>query len=135
MSKPVPVPTTDTAHYWQACDGEELLYQRCGDCGHVQFYPRRSCVSCHGANMTWLPSARRGVIHSFTIVHRPPTPSFDDDAPYVVALIDLDEGYRMMMNVVGDDRASSAIGRRVRVVFEERAPGRKVPQAMLEAAP
>jgi uncharacterized OB-fold protein len=135
MGKPVPQPTTDTAAYWQACNREELLYQTCDDCGHVQFYPRRTCASCQGVGMSWRRSAGRGAIHSFTVVHRPANRSFDADVPYVLALIDVDEGYRMMMNVVGDDRLAAAIGRRVRVVFEARSDQQKIPQAVLEAAP
>ena len=135
MSKPLPLATTDTATYWQACNREELLYQKCDDCNHVQFYPRGSCLSCYGSHLTWMPSAERGTIHSFTIVHRPANRSFDSDVPYVIALVDMDEGYRMMMNVFGDDRLSAAIGRRIRVVFEARSPEQKIPQAILEPAP
>ena len=134
MSKPVPIPTTDTAAYWAACNRDELLYQRCNGCGHVQFYPRRSCTECQGEELSWLQSARRGTIHSFTIVQRPANRAFDGDVPFVIALVDLDEGFRMMMNVIGEDRLSVKISDRVRIVFESRTSDQKLPQAELEAA-
>lgn len=133
MGKPIPIPTTDTTAYWSGCNREELLYQRCNACGHVQFYPRQSCTECQGSDLASLPSARRGSIHSFTIVQRPANRAFDGDVPFVIALVDLNEGFRMMMNVIGDDRLSAAIGRRVRIVFEQHTSDQKLPQAELEA--
>ena len=135
MSKPIPAPTTDTAPYWAGCNRDELLYQRCDACGHVQFYPRRTCVACQAGDLAWLPSKRKGTIYSFTVVQRPANRAFDGDVPFVIALVDLDEGFRMMMNVIGDDRLSAAIGRRVNIVFEACSDVQKLPQARLEAAP
>lgn len=132
MDKPSPIPTTDTAPYWAGCNREELLYQRCNACGHVQFYPRQTCTECQGSDLALLSSARRGSIHSFTIVQRPANRAFDGDVPFVIALVDLNEGFRMMMNVIGDDRLSAAIGRRVRIVFQQHTSDQKLPQAELE---
>lgn len=134
MSKPLPKPTADTVRFWQACNQEELLYQKCATCGHVQFYPRRSCTKCQGSDLAWLPSSRSGTIHSFTIVHRAANRAFDADVPFVIALVDLDEGFRMMMNVIGEDRLFAAIGRRVSVCFEPRTPEQKLPQATMVTA-
>ena len=135
MDKPVPIPTTDTAAYWAGCNRGELLYQRCSACGHVQFYPRRACTQCQGSELAQLPSACKGKIHTFTIVQRPANRAFDSDVPFVIALVDLDEGFRMMMNVIGDDRLATAIGRRVRIMFEPCNDRQKLPQARLEAMP
>lgn len=135
MAKPVPFPTTDTAAFWQGCNRDELLYQRCGACGRVQFYPRPFCAACQSDDLTWLRSERHGTVHSFTVLRRPANRAFHADVPLVIALIDLDEGFRMMMNVAGDDRLSVAIGCRVRVCFEQRGADQKLPQAMLEGAP
>jgi uncharacterized OB-fold protein len=133
MSKPIPHPTTDSAAYWAACNRDELLYQRCRHCGYVQFYPRQNCTACQSSELDLLPSALRGTIHSFTIVHRTANRAFDGDIPFVIALVDLDEGFRMMMNVVGPNRLSASIERRVRVTFEACSPEQKLPQAQLEA--
>jgi uncharacterized OB-fold protein len=69
-----------------------------------------------------------GSVHSFSVVRRAPTPVFASNAPYVIALIDLDEGPRMFANVVGDGALDVAIGDRVSVVFEDRGDGALVPQ-------
>jgi uncharacterized OB-fold protein len=132
MHKPAPLPTSDTAEYWQACNRDELLYQRCDSCGHVQFYPRRICTACQSNDLGWHRSAQKGTIHSFTVVHRAANRAFDADVPFVLALIDLDEGFRMMTNVIGEECRTATIGRRVRVVFEQHSSGQKLPQAILE---
>jgi hypothetical protein len=134
MGKPVPHPTTDTAPYWAGCNREELLFQRCRACGHVQFYPRRNCTACQSPDLDLVASAKRGSIHSFTVVQRPANRAFDGDVPFVIALVDLDEGFRMMMNVIGDNRLTAAVGSRVRVVFEVSSAEQKLPQAELEVS-
>jgi uncharacterized OB-fold protein len=134
MGKPVPHPTTDSTAFWAGCNRDELLYQRCRACGHVQFYPRRHCINCQSSEVDLVPSVRSGSIHSFTVVQRPANRAFDGDVPFVIALVDLDEGFRMMMNVIGKDRLSTAIGRRIRVVFEPCSPEQRLPQAQLEAS-
>ncbi len=135
MTKPVPPPTTDTAGFWDACNREELLFQQCSGCGGVQFPPRAFCSACQGTTPSLKRSSGRGSVHSFTIVRRAANRAFDGDVPFVIALIDLDEGFRMMMNVIGEGRLSTAIGRRVRVVFEPRSDAQKLPQSVLEPNP
>ena len=127
-AKPAPVANADTRPFWEACNRGELLYQRCGSCRRPQFYPRAVCTHCLGADLEWEPSAGRGTVYSVTVNHRAPNPAFEPDVPYAIALVDLDEGFRMMMNVVGCDPASVRIGTRVRVVFESRGEQR-IPQA------
>jgi len=85
-------------------------------------------VRCEGRVLDWRDAALAGTVHSFTIVHRAPTPAFRADAPYVLALIDLEDGFRMMMNVVDCDPESVRIGMVVRIVFENR-DGQCLPQA------
>ena len=82
--------------------------------------------------MIWAESAKKGRIHSFTIVHRAAKVAFAAHVPFVLAVIELDEGFRMMMNVVGENRFSAAIGNRVRVVFDKSRDGRNFPQAILD---
>jgi hypothetical protein len=135
MSRPAPSPSIDTAAYWQACNRDELLFQRCNVCRRVQFYPRRICIACQAEDLSWEASTRKGSIHSFTIVQRAANRAFDSDVPFVLALIDIDEGYRMMMNVIGDARLETTIGRRVRVVFNRQPDGQNIPQAILEPTP
>jgi len=132
--KPVPPVNADTAEFWRGCNHERLLFQRCAHCGHAQFPPRSLCVACHGRDLAWRESARRGQIHSFTVVHRAPTAAFKGDVPYVLALVDLDEGFRIMCNLIGCSPEEAAIGLPVRIIFETRGEGearQRVPQAAI----
>jgi len=129
--KPVPRPNADSAPFWDACNREELTFQRCQACGQAQFYPRSLCTACQATDLGWETSAGLGTVFTFTVNHRPPTPAFKDDVPYVIALVDLDEGFRMMLNVIDCAIEDVAIGTRVRIVFEPRGPEGEqlIPQA------
>ena len=86
------------APFWEAAARGELLYQECPTCGHRQFYPRALCTAC-GADPEWAEASGRGTVHTFTVVRQYGTPPFKDELPYVVAVIELDEGVRMIGNV------------------------------------
>jgi uncharacterized OB-fold protein len=130
--KPRPRATAETLRFWTKCADGELTYQSCEACGKSQFPPRVICVHCRSDKIVWRTSVGRGIIHSFTVVHRPPLDSFSKDVPYVIALIDLDEHFRMMMNVRNVDPASVRIDQRIKVVFEDVGDGMSLPQAMLD---
>lgn len=108
----------------------ELGYQRCESCQHAVFYPRVLCPACGGDTLTWQVSRGLGSIYSVTTVR------VRDGADYNVSLVDLDEGFRMMTNVVDSDPAEVEIGRRVQVVFrpQEGAEGTMLPQFVMEGA-
>lgn len=126
---PAPVVNADSAPYWQGARGNKLLLQRCSDCGTLRFFPRYLCTECGSDNTGWVEAAGQGTVHSFTVVHRAAFPEFQERTPYVVALIDLEEGPRMMSNIVGADALDVAIGDAVTVEFETRGDdGAKVPQ-------
>ena len=125
---PAPITNADSKPYWEAAAREELLLRRCTACGKLHFPPRHLCPKCWSDALEWTKSTGQGVVYSFTVMHRAPMPAFAKRVPYVVALIDLDEGPRMMANILGEDALSTAIGDRVSVCFEERAGGSKVPQ-------
>ncbi len=112
------------------CARGELCYQRCRDCGAVQLHTREHCARCHGLQVGWAVSGGLGVIYSHTTVHRAPTPVFRDRVPYVIALVDFAEGFRLLLNVVGDARAEVRIGEAVRVVFGPGIDGQPWPQAL-----
>lgn len=127
--KPVPAPTAETRPYWDGCREGVLRFQFCAACRRPQFYPRTLCATCGATALEWRQSSGLGVVHAVTVVHRPPLPVFRPDVPYAIALVDLDEGFRMMANVVGADPSTVAIGDRVRVTFEQRGE-MAVPQFM-----
>ncbi|WP_416899976.1 MAG: Zn-ribbon domain-containing OB-fold protein [Minwuia sp.] len=127
-TKPAPHPNADSEAFWAACAQERLTIQKCGSCGAVQHYPRSLCIACGSHDLDLIDASGRGEVFTFTINHRAPSPAFAADAPYVIALIDLEEGPRMMMNVIGCEPADVRIGMKVKVVFEPRGET-KLPQA------
>ena len=112
--RPLPLPDTVSAAYWRAAAGGELLYQECPTCGHRQFYPRALCVRC-GAEPAWQRAGGRGRVHTFTVIHQNWAAPFHELVPYVVAMVELDEGPRMMSNVTHCDPAVVHIGMPVEV--------------------
>ena len=132
-TKPAIVPTPETAPFWQGAAAGKLLIQGCDACGRAQFPPRPICLTCRGTALAWREASGRGSVFSFTVVHRAPLDAFKDDVPYVVALIDLEEGPRMMMNIRRCSPDQVRIGARVTVFFESYAAGIALPQAMLAA--
>ena len=117
MKRPLPRPTADTRPFWAGCSIGELRYQVCGSCGQVQPIPRSLCSRCRQRHLQWRVSGGRGRILSHTTVHRAPLPSFRDDVPYVIALVEMDEGFRLMVNLAGGDSPALRIGRGVRIGF------------------
>ncbi|ALH67998.1 hypothetical protein B3640_3425 [Bordetella pertussis] len=131
MDKPPITPNAESLPFWQGCRDHRLRYQQCASCGTVQRIPRAVCTHCHGRALQWRDSAGQGVVLSHTTVRRAPTPAFKADTPYAIALVDLDEGFRLMVNVRGGAGAPLAIGARARIVFEARGDG-AVPIAEME---
>jgi uncharacterized protein len=118
-SKPLPVPTLETAPYWEGCRQHQLRIQRCSGCGRYQFFPRIYCAKCFSERIDWIDATGRAKVLSFTIVRRPVSPAFANDVPYVVALVTLEEGPQMMTNIVDCVPEEVTIGMRVEVVFED----------------
>ncbi|HZP89358.1 MAG TPA: Zn-ribbon domain-containing OB-fold protein [Burkholderiales bacterium] len=133
MSTALPRPQAngDSRPYWNAARERRLLIRKCNACGLRHFMPRHQCPRCWSEELEWVESEGRGSIHSFSIVHRAPTSTFAANTPYVIALVDLDEGPRMFANVVGNRALDVAIGDRVSVTFEDRGDGALVPQFTL----
>lgn len=130
MGIPLPKPNADTRPYWDAAAAGKLLYQFCLSCNRPQFYARGVCIGCQSDQLEWRESTGQGVVVTFTQVFRAPTPAFKEMAPYVIALVDLDEGFRMMVNIIDSDAAAIVIGSRTRTVFRE-VDGFTLPQAVL----
>lgn len=119
MSRPLPRPTAETKPFWDGCAAGVLRYQSCARCGAVQFIPRSLCAHCQADRLDWHDSAGFGKVLTHTTVYRAPTPAFREEAPYVIALVDMDEGFRLMANVAGGAAAPVAIGSRVRIGFRQ----------------
>ena len=127
--KPVPVPDPDSAPFWEGCRQGRLLIQHCRTCGHHQFPPGNVCSSCGADTVEWKEASGRGTVFSWiVVVHPVPKPVYAGDVPYVVALVELEEGVRMPTNIVGCDSSAITAGMPVSVFFDPVADGVVLPR-------
>jgi len=104
-----------------------LLLQRCGKCGNWRYPPRPGCPNCGAPEFEWVTSAGKGFVYSWFIVHHPVHPSVRDKVPYNVVLVELDEGPRMVSQLIDTDFSTIHEGLRVEVVFNQLASGVVLP--------
>lgn len=116
--RPIPESSPYGEPYWAAAVDGRLVIQHCPRCDRLQHFPRPWCTACLNDEMEYVQASGRGSVYSFTVVRRNPNPAFAARVPYVLALIDLDEGVRVMSNVVGCAPEAVSVGQRVRVCFE-----------------
>lgn len=126
-ARPTPVPDADSIPFWDGVQAGELRLQVCQDCGSWIYYARGLCPRCHGDDLAWQRASGEGVVYSFTVSRRPAGPAFAADVPYVVALVDLAEGPRMLSNIVDVAPEDVAVGDPVTVDFREMSPGLFLP--------
>ena len=113
---PLPVPTDLSRPHWDGCREGVLRVQRCRSCGAFVFIPQPACTNCQSGELEWVESSGRGSLYSYTTVHRPQRPEFD--VPYTVAIVELDEGWHMLTNLVACAPDEMAIGMRLEVHFQ-----------------
>jgi hypothetical protein len=129
--KPLPTPSAVSQPFWDATKEHRLTFQRCRLCGTRVFYPRDICPGpqCFGVGtLEWEESTGNGRVYSYTISYQPAHPSFADDVPYVIAIIDLDEGWRMVSNIVNIDPKEVQVGMKVEVVWDDVTPEFTLPK-------
>lgn len=114
---PLPRPTELSRPHWDGCREGKLRVQRCGSCGGLVFIPRPTCTRCLAEDLEWVESTGRGVLYSYTVVHRPQRPEFR--VPYVVAIVELEEGWHMLSNLVETDPDEIAIGMPLEVTYRK----------------
>jgi hypothetical protein len=117
--KPLPRLDEESKGYWEACRRHELYVQRCRACGLQRHYPRALCPACLSQDTEWRLCAGTGTVYTFTVTHQNQAPGFRDELPYVMAYVELDEGPRLLTNIVGCPPEAVHIGMRVEVVFED----------------
>ncbi|MCU1578079.1 MAG: hypothetical protein JWP19_283 [Rhodoglobus sp.] len=110
----LPQPDTVSAEFWDGLAVGELRLQRCTDCDTAQFYPRPTCSTCGGA-VEWFVATGRGEVHTFTVVRANGVEPFASLVPYVFAVVQLEEGPRMLTNVIQCDPESVRIGTHVQL--------------------
>lgn len=116
---PLPRPNAQTQSFWDGAAVGELRYQCCLGCGHVQRIPRSLCEQCQSRKLEWRISQRTGKVLTFTTVYRAPLPVFKGMVPYVITIVDLEEGFRVMCNASPQIREGLEIGARVRIGFQQ----------------
>ena len=120
-SKPIPAPQGESDFYWQKARQHELWLRKCDDCGETYFYPRDISPCCFSKNTSWTQASGKATLFTYGIVHRAPHPGFASDAPYVVAVVELEEGPTMPTNIVMDEPTPEKlrIGMPLEVVFDD----------------
>ena len=127
VSKPVPHPTDISAPYWESLSKGVLTLQRCARCQKFRHYPRLLCDGCYSMDVHWVEASGRGEIHSWTVAHHAFHPSFVDDLPYVLAVVELEEGVRGLGRLRGVSPTEIRIGLKVQFTVERRADGLALP--------
>lgn len=120
-NKPIPVPQQESDVYWEKTKQHELWLRKCNDCGEAYFYPRDISPCCFSKDTSWIQASGKASLFTYGIVHRAPHPGFADDAPFVTAIVELDEGPKMPTNIIIDDPTPEKlqVGMALRVVFED----------------
>src|SRR5207249_3817240 len=118
--KPLPTPTPETVPYWEGCKEHELRLQFCTECQAYFFYPRIFCPTCLSDAVEWRPVSGKGTLLTYVLSARP-APGFENELPYAIAIVKLDEGPHLMTNIVNTELTPQALpaGMAVEVVFED----------------
>ena len=120
--KPLPIPNEDTKPFWDGLKEHKLSIQKCSQCGQFRFPPRIICPYCMSLESEWVEVEGGGTVYSFTIVHHAYTPAYEGELPYVVAIIEIEEGIRLISNIVGCKPEQVEIGMHVGLTFEDVTP-------------
>jgi len=116
---PLPRPTPISKPFWDACKEGRLTVQQCGDCGAYTFIPQPCCGACTSEKLAWVESSGRGTLYSYSTVYRPQQPVFE--TPYTVVVVEMEEGYHMLSNLIGVEPEDVEIGASLEVFFEEKS--------------
>ena len=115
--------------FWEATKEKRFLVQRCTACDAAIFYPREVCPTCLSSDsLTWVESAGNGTIYAASVQEKPANPLMADKVPYVVALVELEDGIRLMSNVINCPPYDATVGSPVQLTWEELSDGRHLPQ-------
>ncbi len=126
--KPLPALTPETKPFWDYCRQHELRMQKCNHCGHIRFPASIVCPKCHCMEASWVKLSGRGKVFSFVVFHYVYNKAFSADIPYTAASIELEEGPRMLSNVIGCKPEEVRIGMPVAVHFEDATDQCSVPK-------
>jgi uncharacterized OB-fold protein len=112
-----PIVDALSEEWFEASSNGRFLLQRCRNCSHIQYYPRRHCTVCMAEDPEWITSTGNGTLYSFSVVYRTPTAEFVADVPYALAIVKLDEGVFVTSRVVDTPFEDLCCDLRVKAVF------------------
>jgi len=115
----LPAPDFETEAFWAGCREGRFLIRHCDGCGEDHFYPRPFCPKCWSDDVEWKQAAGTGTLYTYSIVRQNDLPPFPERVPYVAAIVELDEGPRVMTNIEGCAFDELEIGMRVTVAFKQ----------------
>jgi uncharacterized OB-fold protein len=119
LQRPLPRIDEETRGFWEACARHELYVQHCRGCRRFRHPPRALCPVCLSSDVDWVRASGRGTVYSFTVTYQNQAPGFREHVPYVLAIVELEEGVRLMTNVVGCAPDAVRIGMPVEVEWED----------------
>jgi uncharacterized OB-fold protein len=120
--KPLPHLDEENRPWWEALKRHELYLQKCRDCGATRYYPRAQCPECLSPRTQWLRASGRGKVYTFTVTNQNQAPGFRESLPYVMAYVELDEGLKLLTNIVDCRPEQVRIGMPVEAVYEDVTP-------------
>ena len=127
-AKPLPRPNRLSQPFWDGAKRHELMLQTCSACGHVRFPPSARCSRCLSAAYAWSQASGRGKVWSWIVMWQRYFAAFERDIPYNVAYVELEEGPRLMTNLVGVENEAIYCEMPVEVVFEDATPEISLPK-------
>jgi uncharacterized OB-fold protein len=110
IDHPLPHASWETRGYWEGAGRGEIVLQRCRSCGVVQHKPRGVCASCLAGDIEHFVASGRGTVYTYTVTNQNQAKGFAEACPYVMAYVELEEGPRLLTNIVGCDPADVSIG-------------------------
>ena len=127
-TKPLPIPNNEDKAFWDAMKRHEPVCQRCKDCGTWLWHPLVQCPRCYSFNLYYDKISGRGTVYSYSIVKYNPAPMWQDAVPYILAVVELEEGVRMKFHLVNCAISDVKTGMAVKMTFKDVAQEWTLPQ-------
>ena len=127
LPRPLPRPTEHSARFWSATDEGRFLIQRCDSCDRTTFYPKINCPACGSTTLTDIDASGRGTVYTHTVARRPTHAAFAEAGPYVIAIVELEEGPHVTTNIIECEPSDVTIGMPVELTFADPVDGIALP--------
>ena len=120
--KPIPRMDEESKPFWEACARHELYVQKCRSCGKIFYYPRSFCPEDLSQDFEWIKCSKKGKVYTFTVTQQNQSPGFRNDLPYILAYVELEEGVRLLTNIVNCEPKEVKVGMLVELTFVDASP-------------